>query len=107
VKSRCLLACVLLASANPVALPQRQSNWPVPPAPADRSVTAPQPKRGNGKHQLDRLAIEREASELLQLSQSLQPDIKDVTHGMLPEDTIAKLKRIEKLSKNLRKELGY
>jgi hypothetical protein len=37
----------------------------------------------------------------------LQPDIKDVTHGMLPEDTIAKLKRIEKLSKNLRKELGY
>ena len=106
-RTRWLLACILLLSTNPLALPQRHSNWPTPPEPADRSVTAADAKPVMGKRQLDRVAIEREASELLQLSQSLQPDIQNVTKGMLPEDTIAKLKRIEKLSKNLRKELGY
>jgi hypothetical protein len=107
VKSRWLLPCALLVCTSPVALPQRHSNWPTPPEPADKSLTMPSKAPVTRRQQLDQAAIEREARELLELSQSLQPDIKDVTRGMLPEETIPKLKRIEKLSKALRKELGY
>jgi len=32
--------------------------------------------------------------------------MESVNHGILPKDTIEKLKRIEKLSKRLRGELG-
>src|SRR2546428_91899 len=52
------------------------------------------------------IEMQREAKELLELSQSLQPDMESVNHGILPKDTIEKLKRIEKLSKRLRGELG-
>jgi len=44
---------------------------------------------------------------LFELSQSLQFDVQSINRGMLPQDTIAKLKRIEKTSKQLRHELGY
>jgi len=54
----------------------------------------------------DPLELQREAKELLELSQSLQPDMESVNRGILPKDTIEKLKRIEKLSKRLRGELG-
>jgi len=58
------------------------------------------------KMSLDLTQIQHEAKELLELSQSLQPDIQYVNRGMLPKDTVAKLKRIEKISKHLRGELG-
>ena len=54
----------------------------------------------------DTLELQRKAKELLELSQSLQPDMESVNRGILPKDTIEKLKRIEKLSKRLRGELG-
>ena len=57
------------------------------------------------KPHLDRL-LQHDARELLQLSQSLQSDIESVNHGLLPRDTIKKLKRIEKLSRHLRSELA-
>ena len=54
----------------------------------------------------DPLELQREAKELLELSQSHQPDMESLNHGLLPKDTIDKLKRIEKLSKRLRGELS-
>lgn len=56
---------------------------------------------------VDRVRLQREAQELLELSQSLQPDLQHVKQGLLPKDTVEKLKRIEKLSKHLRGELGH
>jgi hypothetical protein len=50
--------------------------------------------------------LQREAKELLELSQALQPDMQHVKQGLLPKDTVQKLKRIENLSKHLRDELG-
>jgi hypothetical protein len=47
-----------------------------------------------------------DAKELLDLCQSLQVDIEQVNRGMLPKDTVLKLKRIEKLSKQLRSEVA-
>jgi phosphoribosylcarboxyaminoimidazole (NCAIR) mutase len=51
---------------------------------------------------LDTVAVQHEAQELLQAAQSLQPDIELLKQGLLPKDTLDKLKRIEKLSKHLR-----
>ena len=50
--------------------------------------------------------LQREAKELLEISQSLQSDLQHVKQGLLAKDTVDKLKRVEKLSKHLRGELG-
>jgi hypothetical protein len=57
------------------------------------------------KIKLDPAQLQREARELLELSQSLQLDIESVNQGLHPKDTIEKLKRIEKLAKHLRGEI--
>jgi hypothetical protein len=57
------------------------------------------------KTHADPFEIQREAKQILQLSQSIQPDIEYVNRGVLPKDTIEKLKRIEKLSKHLRNQI--
>jgi hypothetical protein len=49
--------------------------------------------------------LQRDAKELADLSASITADIDQVNQGMLPKDVVAKLKRIEKLSKRLRSEL--
>ena len=61
------------------------------------AVTAPQ---------IDTDRLQREAKELLLLSQSLQPDIQQVKQGLLPKAALEKLKHIEKLSRQLRGELN-
>jgi hypothetical protein len=53
----------------------------------------------------DPVKLQHEAQELLELSQSLQSDIDSVNRGVMPKDTIEKLKRVEKLAKHLRGEL--
>lgn len=55
---------------------------------------------------VDPAQLQREARELLELSQSVQPDIEAMAHGLHPKDTIEKLKRIQKLAKHLRGELA-
>jgi len=54
---------------------------------------------------MDPVELRREASEVLDLSKSIQSDFESITRGMLPKDTIEKLKRIEKLSKHLRSQI--
>lgn len=85
---------------------QSRNNWPHPPAPADKSTTTSQTPSTAVGPRVDSVQLQREAKELLELSQSLQPDMESVNHGLLPKDIIEKLKRIEKLSKHLRGELA-
>ena len=94
---------ILLCSS---AKPQARNNWPHPPPAADESATAAKPKASPLHAGADSVELQRQAKELLELSQSLQPDMQSVNHGLLPTDTIDKLKRIEKLSKRMRGELG-
>src|SRR5262249_31936263 len=94
---------ILLCSS---AKPQARNNWPHPPPAADESATAAKPKASPLHAGADSVELQRKAKELLELSQSLQPDMQSVNHGLLPKDTIDKLKRIEKLSKRMRGELG-
>jgi hypothetical protein len=103
-KSLTLCACLLLTT---LAAAQRHgSNYPHPPAPADAGNTVNSNPATVRPIHIDSIELQREAKELLELSQSLQPDIANVNHGLLPKDTLDKLKRIEKLSKHLRSELS-
>ncbi len=67
---------------------------------SERNIPPPQisPRRDPRQRQ-------RDANELSQLAQSLPADIEQVDRGILPKDLADKLKRIEKLSKKLRREL--
>lgn len=96
------LAVLLCSLVNP----QARNNWPHPPQSASQVPPAAKPKASPLHTGADALELQRQAKELLELSQSLQPDMESVSHGLLPKDTIDKLKRIEKLSKRLRGELG-
>jgi hypothetical protein len=104
--------CVFVLSLV-VSLPahaQKQLYWPKPPQPAESAAAVPRfPVRMNDLPKLkvvDAVQVQRDAKELLELSQSLQPDIDYVNRGLLPKDTLEKLKRIEKLSKHLRSQLA-
>lgn len=100
------LLILLLSMGCPIASAQHPSNWPNPPQSADKSMATANASPQMAKSRPPSPALEHDARELLELSQSLQPDIESVNHGILPKDTIAKLRRIEKLSKRLRSEIG-
>jgi hypothetical protein len=55
---------------------------------------------------LDPAKIHGEAEELAKLAATVPNDIDQVAQGKLPRDLGEKLKRIEKLSKNLRSDLS-
>jgi hypothetical protein len=51
-------------------------------------------------------ALSEDADELARLAQTVPDDMKLLAEGKISKDLPEKLKRIEKLSKNLRKELA-
>lgn len=55
---------------------------------------------------LDPVRMQKEASELADLAQSIPRDIDSASKGVLPKDVLDKLRRIEKISKHLRGELA-
>lgn len=81
-------------------MPTRHGNVPPPPSMSQLPPPSAAPRTTS-----DPVQMQREAQELLELSQSLQADIESVNRGVLPKDTIDKLKRIQKLAKHLRGEI--
>lgn len=73
---------------------EKQSNKPLDPAMA-AMPSAPDPAK-----------LKREGDELAQLSAGVPSDLARVARGQLPKDLAEKLKRIEKLARNLRNELS-
>ncbi len=57
------------------------------------------------KRTVDPVKLRAEANELADLAHSVPADVDQVSQGKLPKDFTDKLKRIEKLSKQLRGEL--
>jgi hypothetical protein len=89
-----------------VALSNGQSRFPVPPAPADKETTTRDSKPALHPQRVDTVQLQREARELSELAQTIPVDMQHINQGLLPKDTVEKLKRIEKLSKRLRGELN-
>jgi len=54
---------------------------------------------------LGRDQVQKDAQELSELCAKFPGDIEQMKQGLLPKDTVEKLKRMEKLSKRLREEL--
>jgi hypothetical protein len=107
VKNFTLCTCVLLTTLALASPQHHDSGYPQPPAPADAGNTIETHATSPSAFpRTEPIQLQREAKELLDLSQSVQPDIASVTRGVLPKDTLNKLKRIEKLSKRLRSELS-
>ncbi len=99
-----VLLTSLVLSCGVVVTPQ--SRWPKPPSPSvmnpsEDHATAPKPHL-----RVDPLQLQREAREVSELAKSLPADMDYVSKGLLPKDTIEKLKRIEKLSKRMRGEIN-
>jgi hypothetical protein len=79
--------------------------YPAPPAPADPNQTGPkaQSSKTATRNPVD---LERQGRELADLASSIPADIQQVNKGLLPKDMADKLKRIEKLAKQLHGEIG-
>jgi hypothetical protein len=61
--------------------------------------------QGAGARRVDQAQIQRDAEELNKLAQSVTTEICQTEKGTLPKDLSGNLKRIQKLSKQLRDEL--
>ena len=80
--------------------PPRDPGWPQNQLPGEQvSLEAPK------KPTVDMVKLQEDARELADLSVSIHADVKRVNRGLLAKDVVEKLKRVEKLSKRLRREL--
>ncbi len=60
----------------------------------------------NQRPSVDAVKLRHDADELAALAQSVPPAVDQTTKGMLPKDLSDKLKRIEKLAKELRSQIS-
>jgi len=97
-----LLVCALSDRAQDSAHPRMSP----PPPPLD-------PERSNQSagtptlpRHIDLAQLQKDADDLARTAQTIPVDVANVRRGVLPKDTLQKLKQIEKLSKHLRSELN-
>jgi hypothetical protein len=100
-----LLSCTLLVTGFLMTRSegQHRGGFPTPPSPAvpEDQPASPQTRRLH----LDIVTMEREAKEMAALASTTSSDIEQLKKGLLPGDAVDKLKRIEKLSKQLRAQM--
>lgn len=99
-----LLVCTLPAHAQmkDVYIP----GTPPPPPPMDPEHGKVPDETKPPHYRVDLVKLQQEADDLARTAQTIPTDVAGVRRGTLPKDTIEKLKRIEKLSKQLRNELN-
>jgi hypothetical protein len=88
-----------------------QGRVPIPPGiraadkAQDKADQTLEPPQQSAQQKLNSTELLRQSDELLALAQQVQIDTKQAMQGLLAKDLKDKLKRIEKLSKQLREEL--
>jgi hypothetical protein len=95
---------LLLCAISADGLPQRPT-YPTPPPPLNTDADHPAPTPENIRRHIDPVKLQRDADDLARIAQTIPTDTASIRQGMLPKDTLQKLKQIEKLSKRLRAEL--
>lgn len=70
------------------------------------TIVRPEPPRDMNPLGLRQQAINRDAEDLSALSSAMQSDLSRLQKGMLPRDLARNLKKMEKLAKRLRQEVG-
>lgn len=69
---------------------------------SEKNIPPPAPPRVT----VDYAKMKQDAEELASLAQSVPADVDQTGKGMLPKDLTAKLKRIQKLAKQLQSQIG-
>jgi hypothetical protein len=98
-------AIVLLTSPSANAQGSKQ----VPPgytAATKHGEIAPEPLPPPAPRRTDPVKLQRDAQTLAELANSVPSDIAQLNQGLLSKELLEKLRRIEKLSKQLRSELN-
>jgi hypothetical protein len=89
--------------------PTIQGTFP-PPQPARPGLPdiggPPTVTRKGPQPRINAARAKEEASELAKLVQTIPPDVDKATKGQLPQDLAARLKQIEKLAKQLRRDIA-
>lgn len=79
--------------------------YPAPPAPADPNQIGPKGQSSNTAKR-NPVDLERQGRELADLASSIPADVQQVNKGLLPKEMADKLKRIEKLAKQIRGQIA-
>lgn len=98
---RALLLCALVGLGSS-AIQVRQSIGKQEVEKHQMVLEPPPPPQAQ---KLDPAKLRDEADELAKLAQLIPQDMGQITQGKMPKDAINRLKRIEKISKQLRTEL--
>lgn len=99
----CVCTFLVATSAMNGSYGQHRRTYPTPPSPAVPDGPAVPEVRTSRR--LDIVAMEREAKEMSVLAASISADIEELKKGLLPSGAVDKLKRIEKLSNQLRGQI--
>lgn len=109
---RTLALVVMLMAFLPGMTPRAFAQQPEPPEPPVMApMRMPPDFQGGSKKNprphpvFDAAKAQKRAQELAKLAGQVPGEIHEVSHGVLPKDLIQKLKTIEKLSKQLRKQV--
>ena len=101
-----LAALMLFQQGGPQVIP---GTFP-PPEPARPSLPSvdgpPTVVRGERRAVVDAAKLKQQADQLSKLAQTIPADVDKVTKGQLAVDLTARLKQIEKLSKDLRRQIS-
>jgi hypothetical protein len=98
------LSLVLLTV--PVLSQQSTMNQRLPGGNWSPTIVKPEPPRDFNSPAFRLQAIHQDADELTALSASLQSDLVQLRKGLLTKDLAPNLKKMEKLAKKLRQEVG-
>lgn len=100
-----LLGLLLLASLEVAG--QFHRTYPHKPEASDsHEATPPAAPSTNPKVRINPAQLQQEMRELSSLAQDLTQDMDAVNRGLLPSDTVNKLKQVEKLAKRMRREIA-
>lgn len=94
-----------------VSLPSAWAQHPIPPGirQADQTEAQTQkniPPPASPRAKVDYAQLKHDADELAALAQSVPAGVNQASKGVLPKELSEKLKRIEKLAKQLRRQLN-
>jgi hypothetical protein len=100
------LTLLLLCLLPPQFPPMTTNPGPHPPEERRLPIDQPEVVTPRGEHRrIDGAQLMREAKELAKLADEVPSLVEGANKGLLPKDLNDRLKRIEKLSKQLHREL--
>lgn len=100
-----ILTMVMLGGQSSPTIPA-PAPGPEPNYPRLQIDQPPTVVHGDRRVVINPVQLKQEADELAKLAQSIPPDVDKVSKGQLPQDLATRLKQIEKLSKQLRREVA-